>query len=335
MHKRIKSPIFANNGNIGDFCMSKLKKEEYAKNIKKRKMRNEIIKICQGTLNEKNEKEYNVKNIIFSYIAITIGAILMATGIALFLVPNELSTGGFSGVSLIVYYLFKFPLGTTMLILNIPLLIIAFFKISKKLFFRSIYGTVMLATFIDLLDMVNPLTQDRFLACIYGGILVGIGTAIILKLNGSTGGSDLLSYVIRAYKPQYRSSNLILIIDFIIITINVFVFKTIEVGLYSTIAIYLMGKMIDIIFEGTNFAKVLLIISPKYKEISQQIGQEVNRGSTGIMSKGMYTNEEKMTLLCVGSRTEAYTIENIAKKIDKGAFIIIINAREVLGKGFK
>lgn len=276
-----------------------------------------------------------MKKVVLAYIGIAIGALLMAVGISLFLVPNELSTGGFSGISLITYYLFKFPLGNTMLILNIPLLIIAFFKIGKGLFFRSIYGTVLLATFVDWLDRLKPLTQDRFLACIYGGILVGIGTAVILKLNGSTGGSDLLSYVIKEFRPQYRSSSLILIIDFIIITVNVFVFKTIEVGLYSTIAIYLMGKMIDIIFEGANFAKVILIISPKYKEIAKQIGDEVRRGSTGIVSRGMYTSEEKMTLLCVGSRTESYVIENIAKKIDRSSFIIIINAREVLGKGFK
>lgn len=276
-----------------------------------------------------------MKKVMLAYIGIAIGALLMAVGISLFLVPNELSTGGFSGISLITYYLFKFPLGTTMLILNIPLLIIAFFKIGKELFFRSIYGTVLLATFVDWLDRLKPLTQDRFLACIYGGVLVGIGTAVILKLNGSTGGSDLLSYVIKEFRPQYRSSSLILIIDFIIITVNVFVFKTIEVGLYSTIAIYLMGKMIDIIFEGANFAKVILIISPKYREIAKQIGDEVRRGSTGIVSRGMYTSEEKMTLLCVGSRTESYVIENIAKKIDKNSFIIIINAREVLGKGFK
>lgn len=334
MHKRIKSPIFANNGNIGDF-MGELEKKEHIKNVKQRKMRSKIIKICKSANNEKNGKRETLKNILLAYLGILLGSILMAMGISLFLVPNELSTGGFSGISLIVYHLTKFPVGTTMLILNIPLLIIAFLKISKMLFFRSIYGTVMLALFVDLFDMVVPLTQDRFLACIYGGILVGIGTAIILRLNASTGGSDLLSYVIRAYKPQYRSSNLILTIDFIIITLNVLFFRTIEVGLYSAIAIYLMGKMIDIIFEGTNFAKMLLIISPKYKEIAEEIGKDVNRGSTGLLSKGMYTDEEKVTLLCVGSRTESYMIESIAKKIDKGAFIIIINAREVLGKGFK
>lgn len=314
--------------------MGEMEKKEHMKKVKQKKIKNKIIKICKSVESEKNGKKY-IGNILLAYLGITIGSILMAMGISLFLVPNELSTGGFSGLSLIIYHLLNLPLGTTMLILNIPLLTIAFFKISKELFFRSIYGTIMLSVFVDLLDRVIPLTHDKFLSCIYGGILVGIGTAIILKLDGSTGGSDLLSYVIRAYKPQYRSSNLILIIDFIIITLNVLFFRTIEIGLYSAIAIYLMGKMIDIIFEGTNFAKMLFIISPKYKEIAEEIGKRVNRGSTGLLSKGMYTDEEKMTLLCVGSRTEAYIIEGIAKKIDKGAFIIILNAREVLGKGFK
>ena len=259
----------------------------------------------------------------------------MAMGVAWFLLPNEISTGGFSGIATIVYYLFEFPLGTTILILNIPLLLIAYFRISKQLFFRSIYGTVVFSALIDIFDQIVPLTYDRFLGCIYGGVLMGIGTAIILKFRASTGGSDLLSYVIRSYKPQYRSSNLILTTDTIIITINVFFFKAIEVGLYSAIAIFLMGKMIDLIFEGVNFTKVVLIISPKYKAIAEKIGKDVNRGSTGVYAKGMYTNEEKMMLLCVGSRTESYEIEQIAKNVDRTSFIIILNAREVLGKGFK
>ena len=259
----------------------------------------------------------------------------MAMGVSLFLLPNELSTGGFSGIATILYYLCGFPLGSTMLILNIPLLLIAYFKIGKQLFFRSIYGTVIFSVLVDILDKVETLTHDKFLGCIYGGILMGIGTAIVLKYKASTGGSDLLSYVIRAYKPQYRSSNLILVTDAIIITLNVFFFRTVEVGLYSAIAIFLMGKMIDLIFEGINFTKVVLIISPMYKEIAEKIGNEVNRGSTGLYSRGMYTNEKKMTLLCVGSRTESYVIESIAKNVDRTSFIIILNAREVLGKGFK
>lgn len=298
------------------------------KSRKQKKDRKNVEKICSN-------KQHRLNKTIKEYVLITLGCISMAMGVACFLLPNEISTGGFSGIATIVYYLFEFPLGTTILILNIPLLLIAYFRISKQLFFRSIYGTVVFSALIDVFDQIVPLTYDRFLGCIYGGVLMGIGTAIILKFRASTGGSDLLSYVIRSYKPQYRSSNLILTTDTIIITINVFFFKAIEVGLYSAIAIFLMGKMIDLIFEGVNFTKVVLIISPKYKAIAEKIGKDVNRGSTGVYAKGMYTNEEKMMLLCVGSRTESYEIEQIAKNIDRTSFIIILNAREVLGKGFK
>lgn len=298
------------------------------KSKKQKKIKKDIEKIC-------NVKQNNIKKLISEYLFISLGCIVMAMGVSLFLLPNELSTGGFSGIATILYYLCGFPLGSTMLILNIPLLLIAYFKIGKQLFFRSIYGTVIFSVLVDILDKVETLTHDKFLGCIYGGILMGIGTAIVLKYKASTGGSDLLSYVIRAYKPQYRSSNLILVTDAIIITLNVFFFRTVEVGLYSAIAIFLMGKMIDLIFEGINFTKVVLIISPMYKEIAEKIGNEVNRGSTGLYSRGMYTNEEKMTLLCVGSRTESYVIESIAKNVDRTSFIIILNAREVLGKGFK
>lgn len=272
---------------------------------------------------------------IQEYVIIALGCTIMAAGVSLFLLPNELSTGGFSGIATIVYYFFKVPMGVTVLALNIPLLIIAYFKIGKQLFARSIYGTIVFSLMIDLIDKITPLTHDRFLGCIYGGIFAGIGTAIILKFDASTGGSDLLSHIIRAYKKQYKSSSLILSVDTVVIALNVIFFKNIEIGLYSAIAIFLMGKMIDLIFEGVNFAKVIFIISPKYEEIAGQISASINRGSTGLFSKGMYTDQEKLTLLCVGSRTEAYEMQSIAKEIDKEAFIIIINAREVIGKGFK
>lgn len=283
----------------------------------------------------KEKINLNYKNILKEYIFITIGCIMMAAGVALFLLPNELSTGGFAGIGTITYYLFKIPLGTTMLLLNVPLLIIAYFRIGKKLLFRSIYGTAIFSILVDIFDIFKVATNDRLLACIYGGILIGIGTAIILKYQASTGGSDLLSYLIKSFKKEYRTSNIIFLIDFTIIALNVVFFKEVEVGLYSAIAIFLMGKMIDLIFEGVNFTKVVLIISSNYNEIARVIGDEISRGSTGIYAKGMYSNDQKMMLLCVGSRTEAYAIEDIAKRNDENSFVIILNAREVLGKGFK
>lgn len=258
----------------------------------------------------------------------------MAISTALILLPNQLSTGGFSGISTILYYLFKYPVGTTTIILNVPLLLLSFFKINKSLFVKSIIGTILLSIFIDLFEVLGPITNDRFLACIYGGIIMGLGTSIILKAGASTGGTDLLSYVIRAYNNKFSSGSLIIIADTIIIFFNILFFKKVEIGLYSAIAIYLMGKMIDIVFEGIYFTKVMFIISDKYEEIAVNIGNKVKRGSTGIYSKGMYSRENKVMLFCVGSRKEIAEIKKIINTIDRNAFVVTTDARETLGKGF-
>lgn len=280
-------------------------------------------------------KQILIKKYIKEGIYIVIGCLLMAIGTSLFLLPNQLSSGGFAGISTIIYYLFKLPLGTTMLILNIPLLILTIIRVGKETAIKGIVGTIVLSAFIDILEKFEPLTQDRLLACIYGGIFVGLGTAIVLKASASTGGTDLLSYIIRSFKPYYRASNLIVIVDTAIILLNVIFFREIEIGLYSAIAIYLMGKMIDIVFEGIYFTKVMFIVSNKYKEIAKEIGEKLDRGSTGLYGKGMYTKEKKMMLWCVASRGEVAKIKEIAQEIDPKAFIVISSAREAWGKGFR
>lgn len=276
-----------------------------------------------------------VRKYIKETIEIVIGCLLMAAGTSLFLLPNQLSSGGFAGISTIVYYLFGLPLGTTMLILNIPLIILTIIRVGKETAIKGIIGTIVLSVFIDILEKFGALTEDRLLACIYGGILIGLGTAIVLKANASTGGTDLLTYIIRSYKPHYRASNLIVIIDIAIVVLNVIFFREIEIGLYSAIAIYLSGKMIDVVFEGIYFTKTMFIVSSKYKEIAQEIGQKLDRGSTAVYAKGMYTREKKMMLWCVASRGEVAKIKQIAQEIDPRAFIVISSAREVWGKGFK
>lgn len=276
-----------------------------------------------------------IVNFLISIIGLLVGAFIMACSTAFFLLPNKLSTGGFSGLSTIAYYLLHVPVGTAMILLNVPLFIIAFFRIGKKFIFKSIVGTLFLSFFMDILEKFPPVTTDKFLACIYGGIVMGIGTAIILKVSGSTGGSDLLSYVVRSYNKKFRSGDLIITIDTIIIILSIIVFKEIEIGLYSAIAIYLMGKMIDVVFEGVNFTKVMFIVSDKHREIADAVGNDVQRGSTGIYARGMHTNEDKIMLLCVGSRNEVIQIKEIATRIDPKSFIVIYNAREAWGKGFE
>ena len=275
----------------------------------------------------KNDK---FKQILKEMIETILGALIMAAGVSLFLLPNQLSSGGIAGVATIFYYLLN-----VIIAINIPLFLFSMYKVGKMFFLKSTLGTVAMSVFIDLLDKIEPLTNDRFLACIYGGILLGLGTTLLLKAESSTGGSDLISYIAKKYKPTVRSGNIIVIIDIIIIALNVIFFKEIEIGLYSAIAIYIMGKIIDIFFEGINFTKLMIIVSNKSEEIAKQIDQKVARGSTGLYGKGMYTNENKLILMCAAYRKDVARIKIIAKEIDPKSFIVITNSREVVGQGFK
>lgn len=275
------------------------------------------------------------KYIIAQVIQIIIGTAIMAFGTSLFLLPNQLSAGGFSGLGTITYYLFGTPLGTTTLILNAPLFVISLIKSGKKFFLNALLGTILLAMFFNIFENIKPVTTDRFLACIYGGIIIGIGTAIILRANASTGGTDLLTQIIKAFNSNVRISSLITLLDIIIVALNVMFFKELEIGLYSAITIYIMGKMLDIFFEGINFGRIVYIISSKYEEIAKQIGKEIKRGSTSLKGKGMYKEEEKNVLMCVASRSEVREIRKIVNEVDKNAFVVISNAREVFGEGFK
>ena len=268
-------------------------------------------------------------------ILMIIGSLFIAFGTAFFLLPNQLSSGGFSGITTIFYYLWKFPMGTGIILLNVPLFVIALFKLGKKFFAKAIIGTGMLSLFLNVFDEVKALTDDRLLASIYGGIIIGIGTAIILKANASTGGSELLGNIIVKLKPTAKTGSMIIIIDSIVVALNTIFFKEIEVALYSAIAIFFSGQMIDIIFEGTNFTKMIFIVSNKYEKIAKQIGEQVGRGSTKIYAQGMYNEEERTILWCVASRREIIRIKQIASKIDDKSFIVISNSREVFGQGFK
>lgn len=166
-------------------------------------------------------------------------------------------------------------------------------------------------------------------------LLLDCGTAVLLKVNSSTGGTDLVSYIVKEYKPAISMSRAILIMDTVIVTLNVIFLQEIEIGLYSAIAIYGMGKMIDILFEGIYFTKLLLIISDKNEEIAKQIGEKIKRGTTGLFGKGMYTQEKKLVLMCAASRRDISKVKMIARKIDPNSFIVITNSREVVGLGFK
>lgn len=272
---------------------------------------------------------------LYEVVGTIIGALIMACAVSFFLLPNELSSGGFSGIATILFYKLKIPMGVTIASLNIPLFLMAGYKIGKIFFIKTVIGTFSLSIFIDILDKFNQLTEDKILAAIYGGILTGIGTAVILKSHSSTGGTDLLTNIIKKYNNKIEMGRIITIIDTIIVLLNVVFLGNFEIGLYSAITIYLMGLMIDVVFEGIFFSKLIFIISDKNEMIAKEIQTRINRGITGLYGKGMYKNKEKTILMCAVGRRDISNIKKLIKSIDKDAFVVVTNSREVLGAGFK
>ncbi len=196
-------------------------------------------------------------------------------------------------------------------------------------------GTVSLSFFIDILDNFEAVTSDNLLASIYGGVIIGIGTAIILKSHSSTGGSDLISYVVNKKNPTLGTSKILIIVDISIIVLNMIFLREIEIGLYSAISIFIIGKMLDILFEGIYFTKLAIIVSDKSEEIYRKIEKTIKRGCTGLFGKGMYTNNQKLILMCAVPRKDLEKLKLDAREVDPNCFIIITNSREVFGLGFK
>lgn len=267
-----------------------------------------------------------------------LGTCILAVAINVMYLPNNLSTGGASGLALVTYYLYKIPVGLTVLLINIPLFIIALKDVGWKFCSKAIVGTLLLALFIELtkgITGVIHIERDLFLGCIFGGLLNGIGLSLVFKADGSTGGSDLLAQII--YKKRQASSigQILLVIDSFVIITNAIVFNSISIALYSVIALFVSKKTTDIIFEGVNYTKAVNIISKEGKKIAKEIIEKTDRGVTISKCIGVYTNEEYIHVITVVTVPQLPQVKKIVKSIDRTAFIYISDTREVLGLGFK
>ncbi|MBR5228064.1 MAG: YitT family protein [Clostridia bacterium] len=280
------------------------------------------------------------RKIIIDIIKIVIGSLICALALNIFLNPAKISTGGASGVGMLLFHVYNFPISLTVLLINIPLFIIALKDVGLKFCIRAIIGTLLLVLMIELTGFVVNIewlnfSSDLFLSSIFGGIFMGIGLSIVFKGGGSTGGSDLLAQII--YKKRSSSSigQLILIIDATVILSTILVFKNVLYGLYSIVSLYLANKTIDIVFEGINYSKVINIITKKDDEIVDKIIEELDRGVTTSKCLGEYTNEEYIHIVTVVNKSQIPIVKKIVKQHDQKAFVYISPAIEVLGTGFK
>ena len=271
---------------------------------------------------------------IYEYFFIILGDFILALGVDFFLLPNQISTGGFSGLGTIINCVLGIKIGTTIILLNLILVIISIWIYGFRFGIKTVISIAFFGLFANILEGRYVVTNDLLLASICGGILSGIGIGLNMKVSSTTGGSELLAKISNHYIKKIDLTQMIVIIDGIIVILFILVFGNIDFGLYSIIAIFISKIVIDVIIEGVNYSKIVYVISNKSEMISEAIIQEMNRGVTLLDAQGFYTKQKNRVIYCVINKYEIQEIKDIVKKIDEQAFVIITEAKEVLGNGF-
>lgn len=285
------------------------------------------------TKNNVNKSLLTTKATVMEYVYVLIGAAIIAFGFDGFLFPNQVASGGVSGISTITYGLFGWNAGLVQYALNIPLFIAGVLALGKKFGFKSFVGTVALPFFVILFGDLGAITMNPLLAALFGGIIVGFGVGLVFKGNASTGGTDLLAQIITKYTGLTLGTSVLLIDG--TIAISAAIVFDLEKGLYALIALFVTTKTIDIVQLGFSQSKMVYIITDKQDEMRDAIYNEIDRGVTKVPSFGGYTGEERLMLMVVVYQTEFTKLKQIIKTVDTNAFVIVSDAYEVLGEGFK
>ena len=268
-------------------------------------------------------------------ILMVVGTGLMALAIQCIYDPVGLVTGGFTGVAIIAKYVTKgaVPLWLTNLVLNVPLFLLAALIKGKKFVARTAVATVLLSAWLYVIPLWNLAEGDYVLSAIFGGVICGVGMGMVLLARATTGGTDMLAALIQHKLRHYTIMQIICVIDGIIVAVGIYSFG-VKAALYAIVAIYVTSKVSDTLMEGMKYSKAVFIVSDRYKEISDAIMTQMDRGVTGLDAVGMYSGDEKCMLYCVVSKKEIVQLKQIVVKMDPNAFVIVTDAREVLGEGF-
>lgn len=281
----------------------------------------------------KTHKKLPLKEKLKRFIFITIGAILMAIALELFLVPNKLLDGGIVGISIMMSHFLKLPIGLFIFILNIPFFYLGYKQIGKTFAFSTLYGIGILSIGTALLHPVPAFADEKFLVTIFGGAILGLGVGIVIRYGGSLDGTEILAILINNKTP-FSVGEIVMVINFFIYTAAGFVF-TWESAMYSVIAYFIAAKTIDIVQQGLDESKSVWIISDQYVEIGDAINDRLGRGVTYLKGEGAYTGDDKKVIFCVITRLEEFKLKDIVNHYDDSAFVAIGNVSEVKGGRFK
>jgi uncharacterized membrane-anchored protein YitT (DUF2179 family) len=273
-----------------------------------------------------------------AYALIIAGAFIMASGFVLFITPYKIVPGGVYGISIILHWIFKFPVGLTAICFDIPITIIGTRILGPRFGVKTVLGFTLTAVFVDTLTYFwgdQPLVHDNgLLSSVYGGVLVGLGLGLIFKAKATSGGSDVIAMILSKYNKM-PPGQMIILVDSVIVIAGLFVFMDWVIPLYSLITIFITGRVMDVVLQGISYDKTLFIISEQHQLIRDKIINDINRGGTYIQGRGMFAGQEKTIIFTNVNRREMAILQEYIRQVDPTAFMTVINANEVLGEGFR
>lgn len=265
----------------------------------------------------------------------TVGAAVYAVAVSLFLDPNGIVPGGFTGIAMILAEYLPFKTGTLSLFLNIPLLIAGIFVFGMKFLGTTIYSVAVSSLFMNLLAPIGALTNDLMLSSLAGGAIMAVGLEIVLLQGATTGGTDVIVKMLRRKIRIISAGKFFLITDGLVVLCSAIVFKNIDAGLYAAICIVVSSYIVDAMLLGRDQAKLIIIISDKHKEIAERLLDELDVGATYLSGQGAYSGSGKMVVLCVVRKWLIGRALKIVKAEDERSFAIVTTANEVFGEGYK
>ena len=281
-------------------------------------------------MNTKKIKNYFKEGLILIF-----GSFIYAVAVEVFLSPLKISPGGLTGVAAALNYITGFPTGILMLMFNVPIILFGFIKFGKLFIVKSAIAVFLSSLFIDAIDnFYTPIFSDVMLGAIFGGALIGAGLGLIMLIGASTGGIDI---IVKMLNVRFNISigRAFLIIDGAVIIFASVVYKDFETALYSVLAVFVSSKVVDIILCGTLDSKAIFIITDNEEIIKKEITEKADRGVTVLPAFGGYTGRKNNILLCVARNNEINLVRNLVISLDSNAFFFIVNAGDVIGKGFK
>ncbi len=269
------------------------------------------------------------------YIIITAASVVYAVAVSLFIDPNNMAPGGVTGISIVLNRVLPVSTGTLILFLNIPILVFAIWQFGLKFTLSTIYATVLISIFTNILSSCRAATYDRLLAAVAGGILTAVSVGVIFKAGATTGGMDIIVKALRIRLPHLKTGNLFFVADAIVVTISGIVFGDIDAALYAAILVSCTSFALDVVLYGRDEAKLLYIISNQHDRITKRILEELHIGTTLINAHGAYSGNEKQVIMCAMKKTVYPRVEKIVKEEDADSFMIITSASEIFGEGYK